>query len=356
MALSTFARDVFGILARRSLPGPLHLGGGTCCRAAAAALQRCGIENFSAAAPQAMQVAEIPVARGTSPVPAPTTDAPVHKGQHDFSALPPDIHPFTVRGDSKAPKVAGSMAFYLRQDKKLLVLATGTSAVYTAVKALCLARQYVLEDPKCELFFRVTHRKHVDCDRVSQLTFAVEKRMPLYPLDEIPHEVIRATPSTKGRSLGAQIASIAQNNKLPVVRAIGPRAVGTAVVAATWGRRFMKRDGLDVICFPAFKKITVGQEGELTSLEFLYRPVEYVPVEHFDVGVGIDGDCENGSTGTDVPGRLTVSLGPEAPPPEESDDEATASPEPSLDSARSEELRTEGSTSGESSSEAGSLK
>lgn len=188
---------------------------------------------------------------------------------------------FSIRSDGLVHKVAGGMASELRLGKAILAQATGTMPVNTTVKALCIGRQYVQNDPGFDLGFRVNHQKNANKDRISQLSFAVASNQAIYePM--APVERLRVTAQTRGRAIGAQIASIIQNNRIPLVGAVGPRSVGNMIVGATWARRFLKRKGIDVICLPEFKRIYVQDVGDRTSIQAYFNPIPYVHLPHID--------------------------------------------------------------------------
>lgn len=204
-------------------------------------------------------------------------------------ALPQPPSSFSIRGDGRVHKVAGAIACDLRLGKAVLAQATGTMPVNITVKALCIGRQYVQGDPGFDLGFRVNHQKNANKDRISQLSFAVDSKVNIYePM--APVELLRVTAQTRGRAIGAQIASTIQNNRIPTVRAVGPRSVGNMIVGATWARRFLRRKGIDAICYPEFKLICVEDVGDRTSIEATFNPIPYVNIPYIDFS---DEDEEN---------------------------------------------------------------
>lgn len=196
---------------------------------------------------------------------------------------------FSVRGDGRVHKVGGGIASELRLGKDVLANATGFAPVNVTVKSLCISRQYVQGDPGFDVGFRVNHQVDANRERVSQLSFLVSAYPEVFAPDG-PLEELRVSVQTRGRAVGAQIASIIQNKRIPVLRAVGPRSVGNMVLGATWARRFLRRKNTDVICYPSFKLIDIEEKAGQTSVEIFFESVPYVRNPYIDF---IDDDDED---------------------------------------------------------------
>ncbi|GMH32454.1 hypothetical protein BSKO_00288 [Bryopsis sp. KO-2023] len=213
------------------------------------------------------------------PIRAPNSNGQSPETPGEGSPQPPLV--FSIKRGGNVHKVGGAIAMELRKGKTVLAQATGTEPVNVTVKALCIGRGYVLEDPGFDLCFRVNHQPHNNRERISQLSFSVEAT-PMRFVPKNPVEELRVTAESKGRGIGALIASTIQNNRCPTLRAVGPKSVGNMMVGATWARRLLRRQGLDVLCYPSFKTINIEDKGDRTSVEVDFRSVAYTHVPYID--------------------------------------------------------------------------
>lgn len=160
----------------------------------------------------------------------------------------------------------------LREGKSVLISAIGALPVNSAVMAMCLAREQLLEGLKLELYFHTQHNDEMDLSQISQLDFMLGTRELCFVKD-MSTELIRVTQSGRDQLLGARIASIVHSEKQPVLRAIGPYAVGRAVVGTIWSQKLLKRNGMDVICCPRLKNIDLRNQGVMAVVESHCHPV-----------------------------------------------------------------------------------
>jgi len=85
------------------------------------------------------------------------------------------------------------------------------------------------------------------------------------------------------RSLGADIGMALADNERVVIAAIGPPAVGRAVVALTWTRRVLYSTRYDIRVIPIMDQVSSRRRKDLlTGIKLFVQRTEYVDVPILD--------------------------------------------------------------------------
>lgn len=70
-------------------------------------------------------------------------------------------------------------------------------------------------------------------------------------------DVIKVSGSSRTSAVAGAIAGVFRENKRAEVQAIGAGAVNQAIKALVLARGYLKEDGLDVVCAPAFSDVEI---------------------------------------------------------------------------------------------------
>jgi stage V sporulation protein S len=80
-------------------------------------------------------------------------------------------------------------------------------------------------------------------------------------------EILRISSNSKPKSAAGAIAAELRSNGSVEVQAIGAGAVNQAVKSIAIAHEYVAADEIELICIPAFTRITVGDE-EKTAIKF----------------------------------------------------------------------------------------
>ena len=206
--------------------------------------------------------------------------------------------------------LAGKVAAVLRRSRDdevpISMKATGTNAVNQTSKCLHVARRYLREYPTLSnatsLAFRVNHVRGEDKDRISQLVFGVSAtdQCSFKGEEEVEQEggeesieEVWARALGPVRLIGGNIARAIRVAKKAKVVAIGPRAVGRAIVGMTWARRVLHKQGMDMIAIPHMTQITLkDQSKKFVGFHFYVVRAEQQNLEWLDAAEAFDDDTE----------------------------------------------------------------
>ena len=78
---------------------------------------------------------------------------------------------------------------------------------------------------------------------------------------------IKVSAKSRSTAVAGAIANVIREHRLAQVQAIGAGAVNQAVKAIAIARGYLKQDGLDISCAPAFVEVDVGGQ-ERTAIRF----------------------------------------------------------------------------------------
>lgn len=185
-------------------------------------------------------------------------------------------------------KIAGKLANSLRNEdsKPVILRATGTKAINSAVKTIHVAGSFLRERPGTGISFQVNHQADADKDRASKMQLAVS-RSDLYseadPKLEDLMEEIRCGKGSEARTLGSRLAMALYNEGKVATVGVGPQAVSRMVVSFTWARRVLHKRGYDAVAVPFMKDMELIKDtGKVTGMQILFHRVPYVALPYLD--------------------------------------------------------------------------
>jgi stage V sporulation protein S len=83
--------------------------------------------------------------------------------------------------------------------------------------------------------------------------------------------IIKVAARSRPAAVAGAIAGVIREEKRADVQAIGAGAVNQATKAVIIARSYLREDGIDVICLPAFVELEIdGQER--TAIRFIVEP------------------------------------------------------------------------------------
>ena len=80
-------------------------------------------------------------------------------------------------------------------------------------------------------------------------------------------DIIKVSAKSRSTAVAGAIANVIREHKHADVQAIGAGAVNQAVKAIAIARGYLKQDGLDISCAPAFVEVEIGDQ-ERTAIRF----------------------------------------------------------------------------------------
>ena len=80
-------------------------------------------------------------------------------------------------------------------------------------------------------------------------------------------EVLKVSAKSQPKSVAGAIAAVLRESGAVEVQAIGAGAVNQSVKSIAIARGYVAANGIDLICIPAFAKITIDDE-ERTAMRF----------------------------------------------------------------------------------------
>lgn len=84
-------------------------------------------------------------------------------------------------------------------------------------------------------------------------------------------ELLKVSAKSVPNSVAGAIAGIVREQKIVELQAVGAGAANQAMKAIAIARGYLVQDQIDLICIPAFTKVTIAGE-ERTALEFIVEP------------------------------------------------------------------------------------
>lgn len=170
---------------------------------------------------------------------------------------------------SKPKAVAGKIAHSSRNGDPPATLCIGAASINQAVKSICIARQYLVND-NVDLSFQPAFREP---DRRASVALYVAKGpIAATPITVPPEEAAELTVSghSKPAVVAGALANRVREGKKPSMVAIGLDAVSNAVLAIGNARLYLEQDGLDVRAVPEF--VTVDKvDKKLNAVKFVIK-------------------------------------------------------------------------------------
>ncbi|MDX1414552.1 MAG: stage V sporulation protein S [Candidatus Promineifilaceae bacterium] len=83
--------------------------------------------------------------------------------------------------------------------------------------------------------------------------------------------VIKVSARSRTAAVAGAIAGVMRDNSVAKVQAIGAGAVNQAIKAIVIAGRYLKEDGIDIVCTPSFVEVDIGDQ-ERTAIHLLVEP------------------------------------------------------------------------------------
>ena len=195
-----------------------------------------------------------------------------HMAQAHVSDVAASDNPvLKVKGDSKPNSVAGAICNIVREaagNQPPSVLATGPAAINQAVKAIAIARKYLLDEtPKIDLL--VTPRFEQDIRSGSNVVFDIQKARPIKR--EPTEDDLSAKEKTDAFKLAGAIAGRARDGEEVAVTTKGAIPVLVAVKAIALAQEYVQDDSMDIKFAVQFRDLAdpeIRGSPESTFLHF----------------------------------------------------------------------------------------
>ncbi|KAL6752961.1 stage V sporulation protein S-domain-containing protein [Haematococcus lacustris] len=173
-----------------------------------------------------------------------------------------------VGAGSNVKSVAGKISHSARESEPPATLCIGATSINQAVKAICIARQYLKSDD-LDLSFQPAFRgKERRANVALYIAKSAGPRAPLLP----EGEVVDLQVSSRSRPVqvaGALAARVREGANVSLV-AIGVDAVSNAVLTIGNTRLYLEQNNLDIRAAPEF--ITVQKEERaLNAVRFIIK-------------------------------------------------------------------------------------
>ena len=95
--------------------------------------------------------------------------------------------------------------------------------------------------------------------------------LPRQPADVVTEDVLKVSARSRPSAVAGAIAGVVRDAGRAEVQAIGAGATNQAVKAVAIARDYLRENGIDVICLPAFIDVTVANEGR-TAIRLVIEP------------------------------------------------------------------------------------
>lgn len=172
-----------------------------------------------------------------------------------------------VSGQSPVKQVAGAISWISREGECPRILATLSSAVNQAAKAVAIARKYLEEDHIdicCYPMFTPGRRRQDD-----SFIFILRKSSLRVGTisDDNTQELKISKASNPGTVAGAIAARVREGQRV-FLSSIGPRSVSKAICSIVISRQYLKEDGVDICFRPSFMNIEFDDGRRSSCLQF----------------------------------------------------------------------------------------
>ena len=216
-----------------------------------------------------------PYARGGRPARAPRAQAADDGGHMSGSSVQEVAAAgnavLKCSSESKPNSVAGAICNIVREaagNQPPSVLATGPAAINQAVKAIAIARKYLLDEtPKIDLL--VTPRFEQDIRSGSNVVFDIQKARPIKR--EPTEDDLSAKEKTDAFKLAGAIAGRARDGEEVAVTTKGAIPVLVAVKAIALAQEYVQDDSMDIKFAVQFRDLAdpeIRVSPESTFLHF----------------------------------------------------------------------------------------
>lgn len=175
-----------------------------------------------------------------------------------------------VSSGSDAKSVAGAISFTVRNaGAPPAILAGGSASINQAIKAIAIARNYLLEEGETEdQQTDLICQPEFDGDS-PRVTIRLRKSRPLQDLDA---SELTVKPDSDPYKVAGAIAGKVRDQERVSITALGPEAVYNTVQAIAVSRTYLADDRIDIKFSPQFIKLDIqGEERSALYFAILSR-------------------------------------------------------------------------------------
>jgi stage V sporulation protein S len=170
-----------------------------------------------------------------------------------------------VSSKSNVKSVAGAISHTTRSGECPTLMATGTESINQAIKAICVARQYLTEN-KLDLAIQPIFRNQ----EKGAVTFNLSKVQARSKKGDAPDDEtsqLRVARQSEPNSTAGAIANKVRSGDRVIIQAIGASAVSVAVRSVALARRYLEADAIDLSFRPEFIHVKLD-EGDRSAIKF----------------------------------------------------------------------------------------
>eukprot|EP01083_Nonionella_stella_P013286 37412_1 len=162
----------------------------------------------------------------------------------------------TVSAKTQVKSIAGAVAHTIRKRQCPVVLAGGAPGVNLGVKAVAIAREYLINDD-IELCCYCERSNHIGGFRFSVV--AVNNLVHLGDLDD--RTMLKVSRHSKANKLAGAITRQARQRRSISLGAMGSGSVLQAVKAIATARDLVASEGIELVIQPEFISLLIGEGG-----------------------------------------------------------------------------------------------
>jgi len=172
-----------------------------------------------------------------------------------------------VSGQSPVKQVAGAISWISREGECPRILATLSSAVNQAAKAVAIARKYLEEDHIdicCYPMFTPGRRRQDD-----SFIFILRKgSLRVGSISDDNTQELKISKASNPGTVAGAIAARVREGQRVFLSSIGPRSVSKAICSIVISRQYLKEDGVDICFRPSFMNIEFDDGRRSSCLQF----------------------------------------------------------------------------------------
>jgi len=165
---------------------------------------------------------------------------------------------------SKVKRLAGKVAYDLRESFSPTIFCTGKVAINQAVKTLAIARTYLAED---DLDFKIYPEFQVDKDRHDSIYFLVIPANNRIELSTDNAIMLTSSEKAKAGKIGGKIAHSIRDGKRVLGQGVGPNAVWRFVQSLLIAKDCLKENNLD-LSFRVEFVVNIYDDEEVNAIRF----------------------------------------------------------------------------------------
>lgn len=181
-----------------------------------------------------------------------------------------------VAAKSRVKLLAGSIGKTIRENDNdpPVLSAVGAASVNQAIKAIAIARDFISNDG-LDLYVQVSRKPQQEVKDIMIFELTTHPKGQKFGEDNKENDDFQdmrsASKSTLGKLAGAIAANI-RNQKIPRITGIGQIPVFKAVRAVALARRYVEKDGLDLVLKPSFTQVKFENGTDANAIEIIVLP------------------------------------------------------------------------------------